>query len=86
MKPGDRVEYGTSGPHGGDRLGEVVQLGRRYKQDCALIRPLSLTPGDGYLPDWYPLHMVQPWHPERWAYNSRRNTWSHTYAEIRRTR
>jgi len=86
VKPGDWVEYGTSGPHGGDRLGEVVQLGRKNKQDCALIRPLSLMPGDGYLPDWYPLRMVRPRQPERWAYDARPNSWSRTYAEIRRTR
>ena len=85
FRTGDRVEYGTSSPLGGDRLGEVLRLARRYRQDCALIVPLSVTPGDGTLPDWYPLHMVQPWQPGRWACDPVTGNWRRTYAEIRRS-
>jgi len=78
VKPGDRAEYGTPGPHGGDRLGEIQRAQRRYRQDGYWIIPLPLTPGDGCLPDWYPACTVAPWQPQRWAYDARCNTWSRT--------
>lgn len=81
--PGDRVEHGTSGPHGGDRLGEIQREHREYGQDGYLIIPLSGGPGDGTLPSVYPGRMVTPWKPARWAYNAGRNAYERTYTEIR---
>ncbi len=78
LKAGDRVEYGTFGPGGGDRLGEIQRPERKHRQDGYLIIPLSLTPGDGYLPMWYPADRVQSWQPDRWSCNAARNTWART--------
>ncbi len=79
MRPGDRVETGASG----DRLGEIQRAERRCRQDGYWITPLSLTPGDGYLPSWYPAHMVRPWQPVRWAYDATGNRWVRTHARPR---
>jgi hypothetical protein len=79
---GDRVEYGTSGPAGGDRLGEVVREHREYGQDGYLIRPLSGGPGDDYLPEVYPGRMVQPWKPARWQYNQRTGGFSRAWPQV----
>jgi len=80
FRPGDRVEYGTSTPQGGDRLGEVVREHREYGQDGYLIRPLSGGPGDGYLLSVYPARMVMAWTESRWAYDLASNSYHRTYA------
>lgn len=84
---GAMVEYGTSSPHGGDRLGEVRNEAREYGRDGYLIQPLSVSPGDGTLPSVYPAHMVQPWKPERWTWDRKAGPYGsyvRTYAEIRK--
>ena len=86
MNSGDMVEFGTSGPHGRDRLGRIQRAQRRYRQDGYWVIPLSGTIGDGFLPCWYPADMVAPWQPQRWAYDARANIWRRTYAEIRSPR
>jgi hypothetical protein len=81
---GDKVEYGFSSPHGGDRLGTVLREWREGGQDGYLITPLSITPGDGTAPSVYPAYMVYPWTPARWEYDLPRNTYIRTYSEIKR--
>src|SRR6266536_2060781 len=48
LKAGNRVESGTFGPGGGNRLDEMKRPERKHPQDGYLIIPPSLTPGDGY--------------------------------------
>lgn len=86
MKPGDRVEFGTLSPHGGDRLGVIQRAQRRYRQDGYWVIPLSGVIGDGFLPVWYPADMVGPWQPQRWSYDAWRNSWTRTYAEVKPSR
>jgi hypothetical protein len=84
FRPGDWVEYGTSSPHGGDRLGEIVFEHREYGQDGYLIQPLSGFADEGTLPSIYPGRMVYgPMQPERWAYDAPSNRFHRTYAEVR---
>lgn len=78
--PGAMVEYGTSSPHGGDRLGEVVRECREYGQDGYLIRPLNIRPGEGYLPSTYPGRMVMAATMSRWTRG--REGWQRNYSEI----
>jgi hypothetical protein len=80
LKAGARVEYGTFGPGGGDRLGEIQRAQRQHGQDGYLVIPLSLTQGDGFLPMWYPASRVKPWQRARWSYDAVRNAWSRVMA------
>lgn len=75
------VEYGTSSPHGGDRLGEVVRENREYGQDGYLIRPLSGMAGDGYLSETYPGRMVMAATMSRWTSDGRK--YVRNYSEIK---
>jgi hypothetical protein len=83
---GDKVEYGFLGPHGGDRLGEIVCEQREYGQDGCLIRPLSGQPDEGYLPSVYPARQVIAWNQSRWRYepSSWMSGYVRTYTEIKR--
>jgi hypothetical protein len=72
----EKVTYGTRGAGSqGDRLGEIIRAERQHRQDGYLIQPLSLTPGDGSLPSWYPAHMVYPYDPVSWEFDPRANTY-----------
>lgn len=83
--PGDRVEYGTSGPYGGDRLGVIVFERRQYGQDGYLVQPLSGGADEGTLPEVYPARMIHGYEqPERWEYRRETNRYGRTYAEVKR--
>jgi hypothetical protein len=83
--PGDKVEYGTSSPYGGDRLGAVVREARQYGQDGYLVQPLSGGADEGTLPSVYPGRMVHgPMQPQRWEYRPATGRYGRTYAEVRR--
>ena len=80
---GTWVEYGTSGPHGGDRLGVIVMEQRQYGQDGYLIQPLSGGADEGTLPSVYPGRMIHgEWQPHRWERRGGHHGWGRTYAEI----
>ena len=79
---GTWVEYGTSGPHGGDRLGVIVMEQRQYGQDGYLIQPLSGGADEGTLPSVYPGRMIHgEWQPHRWERRGRAG-WGKTYADL----
>lgn len=72
---GDRVEYGLG------RLGVINSKPKiKWRATHYLVKPLSITAGDGYLPAWYPELRIQLADMTRWEFCATRNVYSRKVA------
>ena len=68
---GDRVEYGLG------RLGVIASKPKiKWRAIHYLVKPLSITAGDGYLPAWYPELRIKVADMAHWEYSVTRNVYS----------
>lgn len=75
---GDRVEYGIG------RLGVIISSPKiKWRATHYLVRPLSITAGDGCLPAWYPELRIKVADMARWEFNATRNVYSQKMLEKR---
>ena len=72
---GDRVEYGLG------RLGIIASKPKtKWRAIHYLVKPLSITAGDGYLPAWYPELRIKIADMSRWEFSATRNVYSRKVA------
>jgi hypothetical protein len=75
---GDYVEYGLG------RLGIIISSPKiKWRATHYLVRPLSITAGDGCLPAWYPELRIKVADMARWEYSATRNVYSRKPLETR---
>jgi hypothetical protein len=75
---GDRVEYGLG------RLGVIASKPKiKWRVIHYLVKPLSITAGDGFLPAWYPELRIKVADMSRWEFSATRNVYSRKSLEKR---